>query len=439
MAKAWHDTENSAMYSTQCISVNVQCTSNTIQPESRIKKVETQKRKKEITCYKWQSPEAFFAQRRIHHAEAIERNKRVCDRCPTCPTALLLVLHITTVHVTIAHIYRSLLVISDTFCSPSQNLLSSSPLIHFPLSMSFYIPIYSISHFILPLLLTLSSYLSLSHSVSRGLKVQEVFSFLSAVVDHKLNTERKCVRWFCWWCACTCMAALLLPIQSSFCPLSLLLQMSLERSVGSCLLSSAPSSPSSVLLPMMLLRNYKGRMRREGNCVLSDSFLHLLKYPLYHLAFFHSSIHSSIHPLPLLLLHHPLLPLDPGVWWGWIVAGLIVELAVGPRRWVEVYIVAGGFEALQVHVEIALRGAPSWVNLVLVESLVLEVDAVRRGRVLERRVGFWRHALRRDLWKEQRSLTRQDDDYDYDHDGYFKAPVIKKYYNDVHLCSKLTE
>lgn len=44
--KAWHDTENSAMYSTQCISVNVQCTSNTIQPESRIKKVETQQKKK---------------------------------------------------------------------------------------------------------------------------------------------------------------------------------------------------------------------------------------------------------------------------------------------------------------------------------------------------------------------------------------------------------
>ena len=69
-------------------------------------------------------------------------------------------------------------------------------------------------------------------------------------------------------------------------------------------------------------------------------------------------------------------------------AGLIVELAVGPRGGVEVYIVAGGFEALQVHVEVTLRGAPSWVNLVLVEGLVLVVDAVGRGRVLERRVGL---------------------------------------------------
>jgi len=146
MAKAWHDTENSAMYSTQCISVNVQCTSNTIQPELRIKKVETQK-EKEKTCYKWQSPEAFFAQRRIHHAEAIERNKSLCDRRPTCPTALLLVLHITKIHVTIPHIYRFLPVISDTFRSPSKNLPSSSPLIHFSLSLSFCIPIYSISHF----------------------------------------------------------------------------------------------------------------------------------------------------------------------------------------------------------------------------------------------------------------------------------------------------
>lgn len=69
-------------------------------------------------------------------------------------------------------------------------------------------------------------------------------------------------------------------------------------------------------------------------------------------------------------------------------AGLIVELAVGPRGRVEVYIVAGGLEALEVHVEVTLRGATSCVNLVLVEGLVLVVSAVRRGRILERRVGF---------------------------------------------------
>jgi len=70
------------------------------------------------------------------------------------------------------------------------------------------------------------------------------------------------------------------------------------------------------------------------------------------------------------------------------VAGLVVELAVRPRGGVEVYVVASGLEALKVHVEVTLRGAHSRVNLVLVEGLVLIVDAFGRGRVLERRVGL---------------------------------------------------
>lgn len=41
-----------------------------------------------------------------------------------------------------------------------------------------------------------------------------------------------------------------------------------------------------------------------------------------------------------------------------------------------------------MHVEVTLRGAPPGVDLVLVEGLVLVVDAVGRGRVLERRVGL---------------------------------------------------
>lgn len=136
--KAWHDTENSAMYSTQCISVNVQCTSNTIQPESRIKKVETQQKKKKEkkNCYKWQSPEALFARRRKHHAEAIERNKSLCDRRPTCPTALLLVLHITKSHVAIT----TYLHVSPGYLShisfAVRNLPSSRPLSHLTLSLS---------------------------------------------------------------------------------------------------------------------------------------------------------------------------------------------------------------------------------------------------------------------------------------------------------------
>lgn len=69
-------------------------------------------------------------------------------------------------------------------------------------------------------------------------------------------------------------------------------------------------------------------------------------------------------------------------------AGLIVELAVGPRRRVEVYIVAGGLETLQVHVEFTLWGSPSCMNLVLIESLILVVAVVRWGRILERGVRF---------------------------------------------------
>lgn len=69
-------------------------------------------------------------------------------------------------------------------------------------------------------------------------------------------------------------------------------------------------------------------------------------------------------------------------------AGLVVELAVGPRGRVEVDIVSGGLQALQVHVEFALWGAPPRMNLVLVEGLVLIAAAVIWGRVLERRVGL---------------------------------------------------
>lgn len=125
------------MYSSQCISVNVQCTLNTIQQESRIKKVETQQKKKKKLLQMTKS-RAFFAQRRIHHAEAIERNKGLCDRCPTCPTALLLVLHITKSHVAIPHIYRFLLGICHTFHSQSKTF---HPQVHrfISLSLSFFI------------------------------------------------------------------------------------------------------------------------------------------------------------------------------------------------------------------------------------------------------------------------------------------------------------
>lgn len=139
--------------------------------------------------------------------------------------------------------------------------------------------------------------------------------FLSAepcleVVDHKLNTERNGVCRFCWWCACTCMAVPLFASGLHLSPLPPTSDVS-ERSVmsyifSSFLLSCAPSSPSVVLLPMMLLRNYRrGWGGRE--IVLLASVLHLLNYPS-------TVLFSLIHSLLLLLLLHPHLPLDPGVW-----------------------------------------------------------------------------------------------------------------------------
>lgn len=41
-------------------------------------------------------------------------------------------------------------------------------------------------------------------------------------------------------------------------------------------------------------------------------------------------LYSILHPIFLLLLH-PHLASDPRVWRGWVVAGLVVELTVGPR------------------------------------------------------------------------------------------------------------
>lgn len=76
------------------------------------------------------SPEALFAQRRIRHAQAIERNESLCDTRPTCPTALLLVLHVTKSHVAIPHIYRFLPSIFDTFLRSTHPFISFIVLLH---------------------------------------------------------------------------------------------------------------------------------------------------------------------------------------------------------------------------------------------------------------------------------------------------------------------
>lgn len=115
-------------------------------------------------------------------------------------------LHVTKSHVAIPHIYRF---------SPFHSCY-----IHRSVFNSFTV---------LPLTLFLTPFmsqscLSLLHSVSRSLRLSEVFLSAepSLLVDRKLNTEIKRVCQFGWWCACTCMAISLFASWSSFVPFSLL-------------------------------------------------------------------------------------------------------------------------------------------------------------------------------------------------------------------------
>lgn len=199
-----------------------------------LKSRNTKKKKKTVTN---DSPEEILAQRRIHHTEAIERNKSLYDRHPTCPTAQLLVLHITKSHVTIPHIYRFLLPTHSTRFLKTFHFLSQ--LTQFSLSLSFMISIYFqlflsfFSFYFWLFQYIISSHILYPTAFRRALG----FCLLNlwAVVGHKINTEIKCVRWFSWWCACTCMAALLVSSGPS--------------------LPLLPSLSCIVLLPMMLLRN----------------------------------------------------------------------------------------------------------------------------------------------------------------------------------------
>ena len=143
------------------------------------------------------------------------RNKGLCDRRPTCPTALLLVLHITKSHVAIPHIYRFLLGISHTFHPQSKTF---HPRVHW---FSFTVLLHSLtSSPSLPSCFPSCSPSRFTFCIQRpsGAGALSVCWNLLAVVDHKLNTERKCVCQFCWWCACTCMAAPLLASLSALPP-----------------------------------------------------------------------------------------------------------------------------------------------------------------------------------------------------------------------------
>lgn len=236
---------------------------------------------------------------------------------------------------------------------------------------------------------------------SRGTQVQKVF--LSAKPSRSSWSQTKHRKKMCLLVVCMHMHG-----HSSvcfFCPFSF---WCVSKECRIFHFSCAPSSPLNCPATSDATQGPKGRVGMKGSSPVdllpSCSSNYTVRCP------------SSILPLLVhLQIIHPRLLLDPGVWWGWIVAGLIVELAVGPRRWVEVYIIAGGFQTLQVHVEFTLRGAPSSVNLDLIEGLVFVVATVGWGRVLERWVGLWRQALRRQLQSNEHMLLRRRE-YNYDDD-----------------------
>lgn len=90
---------------------------------------------------------------------------------------------------------------------------SSDPLVRSSPSSSFFLSTRFLTFFAFTLSLhvpTLSAHLLRSVSVRTlrggdgGLSVSLSAEPSLPVVDHKLNTERKCVGQFGWWCACTC-------------------------------------------------------------------------------------------------------------------------------------------------------------------------------------------------------------------------------------------
>ena len=324
------------------------------------------------------------------------RKKSLCDRRSTCPTALPLVLHITKSHVAIPHIY-SFLPHPTRDPKPSvpespRLFLSSIVLLHLNTT------VFPTSPLTLFLPLSLTASISFTCCIQRpsGAWGQSVLStFSSSCWSQTKHREKMCPSVFVGGVHAHAWPLLRLPLVLLCAPLSPPSERAMSHIFSPRLLSCAPSSSSVVLLPTVWC--YSGTMEEDGEegTVLLSCFLHLFK--LIHCPF---SLPPFSPPPP------PPPPSHPGVWWGWIVAGLVVELTVGPRGWVEVYIVASGLEALQVHVEVTLRRAPSHVNLVLVEGLVLVAAAVGRRGVLERRVGLWGQALTRDLRTQQQSQLR---------------------------------
>lgn len=145
---------------------------------------------KEKNCYKWQSPRAFFVQRRKHHTEAMEGNKRLSDRRPT---ALRLVLHITKSQVGMPHMYKFLRVFFCRHC-PKPSLLLLPLLLflslpHFPLSWTFCISTHHHSARTPPLCPSVLHVLYPGGPL--GAASLPVCWTLPSQVGHKLNTERK--------------------------------------------------------------------------------------------------------------------------------------------------------------------------------------------------------------------------------------------------------
>lgn len=200
------------MYSTQCVSLNVQCTSNTIQPESRIKKVETtkEKKKRELVTNEKVQERSWPRGGNITLKPWRETNVCVTDvlhvlqLCFLCFTLLkaMLLYHIFT---------------GSSWVSHSHNPQSFSPLIlssFFSLSLTFFISITT------PRAPPHSALVSSYILYPEALGCRRSFHLLNlpAVIDHKLNTESKSVGDV----HATCIATPLFGFRCSFVPFLLM-------------------------------------------------------------------------------------------------------------------------------------------------------------------------------------------------------------------------
>lgn len=230
---------------------------STIQPESRIKKVETQQKEKEKIVTNDKVQKSSLPGGRKHHAEAREETKvRVTDDLHVLQLCLLC---FTLLKATFAipHIYRfSRVSLSRATRGPQPSVPESTDQFlsfvallrpnvqYFPPFPSCFSLI-----FIFPRVRLSLTFCIQRPSGASGLSVRpELLEPL--LITNKTRRENLSVG-LCWWCACTCMAA---PPFASGPSLPPSPPPPSEKSVmsyifSSILLSCAPSSPSVVPLP----------------------------------------------------------------------------------------------------------------------------------------------------------------------------------------------